>query len=70
MASEDRTDEFVMRTPRSKPIGVTSFASWRALSGLELIVGTLIVLGHNVFRVLPTGFVDTVGVAALFFGLS
>jgi hypothetical protein len=53
MASEDRNEEMVMRTPRPNPIGVTPSASSRALSGVELIVATLIVLGHNVFRVLP-----------------
>lgn len=42
-----------MRAPRPDPIGVRPFASSRALSCAELIVGTLIVLGHNVFRVLP-----------------
>jgi membrane protease YdiL (CAAX protease family) len=36
---------------RSLPTGTTSDP--RVLSGLELLLGTLIVVGHNVFRVLP-----------------
>jgi CAAX protease family protein len=42
-----------MWAPRPNPTGLRPFASTRALSCVELIVGTLIVLGHNVFRVLP-----------------
>jgi CAAX protease family protein len=42
-----------MRAPRPNPIGLRPFASARVLSCIELIVGTLIVLGHNVVRVLP-----------------
>ena len=42
-----------MRAPRRDPVGLRPFVSPHALSCVELIVGTLIVLGHNVIRVLP-----------------
>ena len=37
----------------NSPPSHSSFSSWRILSALELLLGAFIVIGHNVFHILP-----------------
>jgi len=58
-----------VRSGPPDPNGLGPFASKRALSCAELIVGTLVVLGHNVYRVLPNEVPILVVIALLSFRL-
>lgn len=54
-----------MQTANSRVPERTSFASSRALSGLEFLFGAGIVIGHNVLRIVPNEVPILVGLALL-----
>jgi hypothetical protein len=51
--AESFQSEEVLQTTSSHVPKRTSFASSRALSGVEFLLGAAIVIGHNVFRIVP-----------------